>query len=411
MKLLLITPRFPPACDGVGDYSYFLAQALAAEGFEVSVLTSRAEAGHCPPKVRLMAAVTRWGLAGLPRILECIKEVRPDWVLLQYVPNGYAARTAVPFYLVALVLLLRVQGIKVLTTFHEVALRLYWRNLRYVLAAVGQRAVALGLGWLSQAAVTSIGFFRDTLGQGKIDATVIPVGSNIPPRAVPKMELQRRRRRVAPQGEMIVATFGAGGAYRRHDLILEGARRFQEAGGGRLRLLFIGNLGPAEVEALHAEARRLGMEDALFLTGFISPEEVFKYLKVADLYVTLDLGRRPVEGGISTKSGSAMAGFAAGCPILSYRGDLTDPLFRSGENVFFLDSPDAAGVAKALAVLLSQKDLRDCLGREALRTWKENLSWAAIARNYQGLLLPRRPSSGFNREDSLPAGESHEHNL
>ena len=387
MKLLFITRNYPGVCDGVGDNTYYLGHALSNHGYQVSVLTSKDERIRGNSRVEVMPVVERWNFLGVPALLNHIWAAQPDWVLLQYVPQGYTRKTGAPFYLVFLALMVRLTGIRLLTTFHEVALRLYWHNLRYVLAALAQRAIAFGLGHLSDAVVTNTGFYIRMLRRMGISATLIPIGSNIPRLEMADAERCALRARLAPKGENIIACFGGvGGRDRRYDLILRGAKRYRDAGGYPFRMVFIGNLPTSIMESIREEATQLQLSDSLLLTGYLPAKEAFKYLSVADLYIILMIGRKPREGGICSKSSTVAAACTAGVPILSNRGDVTDPIFRHGENVFFLDRIDEIGLGKSIHKLLSDNKLLAELRAGALRNWKRNLNWPAIARKYFELL-------------------------
>ena len=104
--------------------------------------------------------------------------------------------------------------------------------------------------------------------------------------------------------------------------------------GKRLRLLFLGNLEQPQKTFLQEEAQNLNLQKSVAVTGFLSREEIFKYLQVSDLFIIFDADRPPEGSGISLKSGSVAAAFAAGIPILSNRGSLTESLFQHRKNVF-----------------------------------------------------------------------------
>jgi glycosyltransferase involved in cell wall biosynthesis len=92
MKVLYLTP-YPPAVDGIGDYTWLLADSATAAGHEVRVVVPfpleaaatapREVMGYLPwrgrPRAELMQAVARW---------------QPDIVHVQFAIAAFGARTA-----------------------------------------------------------------------------------------------------------------------------------------------------------------------------------------------------------------------------------------------------------------------------------------------------------------------------
>jgi|GEM_PF-1547552 len=397
-KLLFITPNYPEVCDGVGDYTYYLAHALVDEGYEVAVLTSKNPDISSDSKVQVLPTITKWNFLELPFILQQIVRFRPDFCLLQYVASGYASRTSAPFYIILLAFMMRLKGIRLVTTFHEVALRLYWHNLRYVLAALAQRFIAFGLGHLSAGNITSIGSYAQWLRKYHIPVQIIPIGSNIPRLEISVEERRQLRQRLTPKGEKLVATFGGAGPSRRKELILKGIKWCQEASGLKVCLLYVGHISEYNKTALEEEARRLGLNNSLYFTGRLPAREAFKYLNISDLYVFLAIGDRPTEGGICGRSGSALAGFAAGLPILSNQGNLTDPIFQHGKNVFLLDQVNEVTLGQAILLLLVENNLREILRGGASKTFEAEFSWEKVARRYSQYLGKVSISEGVHEK-------------
>lgn len=91
MRVLLVTGSFPPMRCGVGDYSYRLAQALAADSaIRVGVLTS--VDGKSTGKtvgMDIFPITKSWGLAEAPGVIRLIRHWSPDVVHIQYPTQGY----------------------------------------------------------------------------------------------------------------------------------------------------------------------------------------------------------------------------------------------------------------------------------------------------------------------------------
>jgi glycosyltransferase involved in cell wall biosynthesis len=117
VKVLIVTGSFPPMKCGIGDYSFYLANALAADPkIEVAVLTSAdAKLGGAGERIRRFSIVNRWSLTEALKIVDVIRNWSPDIVHIQYPTQGYR-HGRLPWFLPAIAFFL---GKKVVQTWHE----------------------------------------------------------------------------------------------------------------------------------------------------------------------------------------------------------------------------------------------------------------------------------------------------
>lgn len=117
MRVLLVTGSFPPMKCGVGDYSYQLAEALAAVAeIHVGVLTSIA-GGETKKtkKVEVFPVMKDWSLAEVFKAVRVSRDWSPDVVHIQYPTQGYG-KGWLPWVLPLVFFLM---GTKVVQTWHE----------------------------------------------------------------------------------------------------------------------------------------------------------------------------------------------------------------------------------------------------------------------------------------------------
>jgi glycosyltransferase involved in cell wall biosynthesis len=117
MRILLITGSFPPDRCGVGDYVERLAGALAAvPGVEVGVLTGGAASPQLPDRpYPVFHAMKRWSSKEARRLVEVVREFKPDVAHVQFPTLGYHGK--LPWYL-PLMIPVRT-GVPVVQTWHE----------------------------------------------------------------------------------------------------------------------------------------------------------------------------------------------------------------------------------------------------------------------------------------------------
>jgi glycosyltransferase involved in cell wall biosynthesis len=89
MKILYVSP-YPPAADGIGDYTWLLADSAAAAGHEIRVLVPYA-AREAPPEV--IGSLAPPGRRN-DVLMQAVEQWRPDIVHVQFAIAAFGARTA-----------------------------------------------------------------------------------------------------------------------------------------------------------------------------------------------------------------------------------------------------------------------------------------------------------------------------
>jgi glycosyltransferase involved in cell wall biosynthesis len=91
MRVLLITGSYPPMKCGVGDYTYSLAKALAANSeVHIGVLTNVLVVNNCKTDgIEIFPVIEKWGLAEAFKVINIVRSWAPDIVHIQYETQGY----------------------------------------------------------------------------------------------------------------------------------------------------------------------------------------------------------------------------------------------------------------------------------------------------------------------------------
>ncbi len=98
MRILIISPVYPPHKHGIGDYTFFLGNSWAEKGHEVIVLTDmnccKAEDNN-KNLVKLSNHVTSWSIWNVFRIFRQVLRVKPHFISIQYESGAYHEKTAI----------------------------------------------------------------------------------------------------------------------------------------------------------------------------------------------------------------------------------------------------------------------------------------------------------------------------
>jgi glycosyltransferase involved in cell wall biosynthesis len=379
MRICLLSARFPPQRCGVGDYTYFLAGALARSGHDVDVLTAVGELDESlyplQPNANIHRVISSWGTKGLPGVMRHVRKLDPHVLLIQYTPHAFDRR-GITFAINVLPALLRVRGrIQVVTNLHEMYIP-FARSLKRDLGALWQRAAALSLvAGSTRLSVTSTEWQRRLKRMGISKRIhVIPAGSNIPMATITKEDRARLRSQIlGGTDRFLVASFGA-----RHDrdlpAALYGLAQLKKERAAKLIWIGGGSL---------SEPDRIGIEQAM------EREELTKHdiewapslphPEVSRLLSICDVMMLPFIDGVSTRRTSAVTALQHQLPLLTTRGSKEEPFFIHGRNVYSVPVGDRRALADGLVELARRPELRAHLAQGSRESYKTHFAWDVIA--------------------------------
>lgn len=377
MRLIFLCNNYPPVVDGVGDYTSLLAHELCQRGHDVHVICKKDARimRHTEDGVNVWPVAESWSPGGCKEVFATIKSLRPDYVLLQYVPYGFN-KWGIPLLLPAVINRISKQC-RVVLTVHEPYIRLQWWPAKTFVIGQLQRLIIQLLGRKANNVITSIDRYEKLVGKYvKKPIAVIPVPSNIIPVTMGSDELIVLKNTIAPNGEKIIATFGI----RDHVLLVEVIKAVT-AKNTHIKVLVTGTI----TNKLVYES----VKQWVHITGYLPAADIYRYLKTADIFFLPDPIRNGNEGGASNKSGSLAAAFAADLPFVGTCGDMNNQLLQTAPYVY-LEPADATMLANRLTALLQRTPLT---GNVVF--WEKCLSVPTVASAYEKVLM--------NKESPAPA--------
>jgi glycosyltransferase involved in cell wall biosynthesis len=368
MRIGLLSGAYPPAVDGIGDYTRLLALELARE-HEVVVFTGCQEAYAASDHVPVVGAFDP-AKPGTIRNLPAVIAAGPalDRLVVQYNPFGFGPRGFNPWLPIVLSRLRK--GLRLSVMFHETyvpceavaqfGMRLWQIPQFYFLSRMADPIYASCSRWLAA--------IRRTTGR---EAISLPVGSNVARSGLSRDEA--RNRLGIRGGAPVLGVFGSAHPSRLLDWIREAANRVASQSPGTV-LVYIGADGEALRPGLDPEIRFL---DCGLLPGGV----------VGDSLVAADCLLAPFVDGLSTRRGSVVAAFQHGLPVISTSSVWTDPLLLGQERrLIFLSPVENGGSAFASLTSAVSKQVRLPDQRQAdLRDYHdEHFGWPSIARRLVG---------------------------
>lgn len=354
-KIYALLGRKDEPTDAVEEYCRYLGVALQAHELELHIRRVPWEIHGWREALRgLQLQATNW---------------KDTWVLVQFTALAWSAR-GFPFRFLRALHILKSAGARVAIVFHDVAPyssprlidQLRQRAQLYVL----RRALALADRAVFTVPLDKISWIPSVPRK----AVFIPVGPNLTfPESLPA-----RAKIEVPTIGVFSITGGEPGA-RETTTILE-AVKYVSGKIGSLRLSVFGRHAEIREDALRRGLQGLPVE--LSVEGVVAADSVVSRFAACDVLLF-------VRGGISTRRSSAIAGIAAGLPIVAFRNPETSPPVTDA-GVLLVDPEHPEEIGEALARVLTDAALCKELSARSRATYQAHFAWPAIAAQFAGLL-------------------------
>lgn len=371
---LLITPKFPPACCGVGDFTAHLARTLQESGEDVLVLTKPA-AGPRPAGIPVLEIPLR-GWRSLRGVLNAIRSSQATQVQLEYSGYGWG-RWGFSFSVNALAFALRLRGVPLTLGLHEMYLQFTARPFALLCALIQRIHFALLLLAAREIETNTPQRVRRVQRWLPWRAHTVrfrPTPSNIP--VVPVLPKQRealRCERGASPDTMVVAVFGGFHPAKNYEAVVDAVVQLSRRLPVQLWMLGDQRASCAYVAGLRKRAEPLG--PAAFWPGHAQAAEISCWLQAADIFML------PQSDGHLTRSGAFMAAAAHGLPVIAVRNLAEQPDFQHREHVWLVDSSSAESFATGIEQLARDADLRHALGMRLRSLYFSRFDWPHLLRS------------------------------
>jgi glycosyltransferase involved in cell wall biosynthesis len=352
----LITGEYPPDLGGVGDYTHQVGEALSRCGDEVHVWTpGKSDPAIDAGPIRVHRLPDEFGPRSMAAMDRGIDRSSKSRVLVQYVPHAFGWKAMnVPLC----IWLASRQHERLGVMFHEVAYPLArTQSMRHNFLGVVTSAMAAILARSARRIFVTTSAWEPMLRSiTRTRRTIhwLPTFSNIP--AVDdEAGANAIRRRIAPDGGMIVGHFGAyGSAYAAGTTDLLAAGLAHDAG---LSVLMIGN-GGVEFRERMIERHR-SFANRIHATGALAPADLSRSIAACDLMVQY------YPDGVTTRRTSCIAELLHGRPVVTTSGHLTESLWDESRAVAMAPANDLGATAELVRRLIDDSDERQRLGAAA----------------------------------------------
>ncbi|MEP6599479.1 MAG: glycosyltransferase [Actinomycetota bacterium] len=410
MRVGLVCGYLDPTRDGVADYTRQLAVQLRYTGLDPLVVTTSEWARVAGEGA--VGVTERWGVRGVAAAAWSLRRLNLDVVHVQFAPSVFGSSRAV-----GLLPLFLPGRIPLVVTLHEYGVwsgRGPGRRVRSALWSAAERRgyadretllLAPRAACLLVPSPEHLDVLRARFPRHAPAPLEVPIGLNIEVATADHAQARAdvRRELGAAPGAPIVVFFGFLHPEKALDRLI-GALAAIRAQRPEVHLLLIGGAESHSVPsaAAHQLRRQLeqvaaacGVHDRVHFTGYLPGAEVSRLLQAADVAAF------PFDAGVTRKSGSLLAAFAAGVPVVATAppGQVRAPTEADG--ALRVPPRDTAALADALGRVLSDRALADRL-RAAGRGLAASQGWDAIAAAHAELYARVSASTGAANRGQRP---------
>ncbi|MEW5801280.1 MAG: glycosyltransferase [bacterium] len=407
MRILFITPTFPPQHCDIGNHTFRLAQAIGQYGHESAVITRAGDINGAGSRGEVYNVIGRWDFSCLKPIYRTINDWRPDIVHLQYEEAAFRGEAAICF----LPLLLWKKGIPCCVTLHEACPPFFWHGA--VRVRLGGKIKFPWLDLIPPGILSRAGFSPAALSRHRTSAlksllgcasriivsnqegkdfvtpfvtrkrniVSIPMGTGIA--VAERSEPEKINHLRLPSGKFLMIYLG-------YLLPSKGIGELIEAMGllktEPVHLIIMGGKNEFMPEADYRKmlevwkgrADELGISECITWTGFIDERTASQLLPRARIAVL------PFRDGAVFKRSSLMTAIAHGLPIVTTEGKFTTADVRTLRSVVFVRPGDSQGLAeKCRQIIRSDQEYSQL--RIQAKVLQEKFSWQAIAVRTAGI--------------------------
>ncbi len=336
LKVLMITGSYPPMMCGVGDYTGALVDSLRAKQVDVRVVTTIGNQNPSEKKDWVKRIIPTWTWESYSTLLNEARSFSPDIVHIQDPTQGYAFASA-PMLMILLSSIL--YRMNIVWTWHEhPPTRINKRFIMFSLMALLSKTIIV----VRPHYKSHVGLFL-SLFLSKKPFSFIPNASVIPKITMDNEEIQKARNLISNTNKKIIVYFGF--IYPNKGV----EKLFDVLNPQEHHLVLVGNMNANSY--YHQKIIELSNSPSwsgnVTCTGFISAEEVGRYIKISDAVIL-----PYVEGG-GTWNTSLHAAILQGTFVITTSS--TEQGYDAERNMFYTKPDDIPLMRQALKEYCGRK--------------------------------------------------------
>ncbi|MBN1384998.1 MAG: glycosyltransferase family 4 protein [Elusimicrobia bacterium] len=365
MKVLMVTPTYPPTKCGMADYTELLCKNLS-KSHEVYVLTTKI--AHIFPG-NVAGIMNNWSVFEYGKVRKFVGKIKPDVIHIQYHERDFPGKILAGFlpYLFG-------RRIKVVTSLAFVD---FGNPVSCFLAKMIVKYSSHLTVTTDQDYITVTEKFREY----KDKVHKVFDGPNILYNGNTVDRNNIRKKLGITDTETLLLNFGFLKGDKGIEEIIHAARKLLDRG-GKIKVLFIagGHHDKASENyrnKLEKLIKELKLENYVIWLGYVEKGKVSEYIK------SCDIGVMPFRDGISGMRSSYWSLLAHGIPTVTTSGRFIPSGLENKKNTILILPEDDEELANAVSLFISNEHLRKDIGEAGKNLVDEKYGWERITREVE----------------------------
>lgn len=381
MRIGMVTGEFPPMVGGIGDYTFQLTQALKSPANELFLFgPQEAESNDATLHI---TRTNEWGITTPLAVRQWAQANQLDVINIQYQTAAFQMSPWIHF-------IPQVAPCPVITTFHDL-------RFPYLFPKAGKLRQWIVNHLASKSAGVIMTNDDDFSRLTHHHRALIPIGSNIANVSLSEKDYAHWRQSAGAQpDDYLILFFGFVHPTKGMIHLLDAIHLLHQHN-VPARLVIVGGQehpGDASVAAhvkqVKTHIQTQGLSSSVHWTGYVSDQDVSRYLTVADVVAL------PFTEGASLRNGSLIAAIMHGCAVITTHPTANSQLLRNGENMLLVTPRNTDDLVTALQNLYHEANLRNQI-KTGVRALQHQFSWDQIATQtvnfYQQIIMKRKTTS------------------
>lgn len=368
MKILIVTPYFPPRKGGVEHYTYNISKILSENGHKVTVITTGKTKEEILDDIKVIRVKNKISISNTPinihlpfKISEVLKK---DFDIVN-------AHMPVPFYSDIGAITSKIKNVPFVLTYHNDVTK--DEGLLKILSSIYNKSLLQFTLRITKKVITPSPYVynESTIIHKFSDKTVwIPPGVDVDTYKPGKSNAKTRYN--LPQDSKIILFVGAmnrGHAHKGVDILLK-AFSMIKTDNTYLVLAGGGNMIP-EYKKL---AKSLGIDNKTIFTGFIDEKSLIDLYRGSYMLVLPTLTAAEGFGMVLIEAN------ACGKPVIGSKIGGIKYVIKDGETGLLVPAGDPKALAKAIRELLEDEELAKKMGLKGKKMVEKNYTWNKAAK-------------------------------
>jgi len=369
MKILIVTPYFPPRGGGVEHYTYNISKNLLDMGHEITVITSANKSAEEDHGIMIIRIKSRVSISNTPIDLTLVSSISN--ILRKETFDVVNAHTPVPFYADMAAIASKRMKVPFVLTYHNDVIKESW-PLRTLSSIYNRTLLQLTLRSSDRIITPSPYVHNESEMINKFLERTVWIPPGVDTEVYKPGKGDWKSKYGLPENSKIILFVGAmnrGHTHKGVDVLLKAFSMIKDED-TYLVLAGTGDMIPDYKRI----SESLGIINRTLFTGFIDEETLIDLYRASDMLVLPTLNIAEGFGMVLIEAN------ACGKPVIGSRVGGIKYVIKDGETGLLVPPGDPEALADAIRRLIEDPEKAEVMGQNGRKMVEKNYTWERSSR-------------------------------